>query len=124
LELYTDGNYPEALKVFTIHKANKVLFFWLVLLSGQNRYVLNDFKDALLSSNGSLVQTKRQHRNFKNSIHDIVYFKLKEYDQVIISKQIEKAPSDEVRLNDSYLRLADYVVCDFKKYGPAMDALH
>jgi TolA-binding protein len=48
---------------------------------------------------------------------------LKEYDQAgnYFQNQIEKAPSDKVRLNDSYLRLAD---CRFvtSKYGPAMDA--
>jgi TolA-binding protein len=48
---------------------------------------------------------------------------LKEYDQAgdYFQNQIEKAPSDKARLNDSYLRLAD---CRFvtSKYGSAMDA--
>jgi TolA-binding protein len=48
---------------------------------------------------------------------------LKEYDQAgnYFQSQIEKVKEDKVRLNDSYLRLAD---CRFvtSKYGPAMDA--
>jgi hypothetical protein len=49
LELYTDGNYPEALKVFTksIVEQRSCFFGSCYVLKGE--YVLNDFKEALLS---------------------------------------------------------------------------
>ncbi|MFV8270375.1 tetratricopeptide repeat protein [Flavobacterium sp. GT2N3] len=129
LELYTDENYSEALKMFTksINEQKDAVFtaratFW----KGESEYVLNDFKEALLSFKqfiGSNQAAKTPE--FKNINYNIAYayFKLKEYDQAgnYFQNQIEKAPSDKVRLNDSYLRLAD---CRFvtSKYGPAMDA--
>ena len=129
LELYTDGNYQEALKMFTksLSEQKDASFsaratFW----RGETEYVLNDFKNALLSFKqfiGSNQATTTPE--FKNSNYNIAYtyFKLKEYDQAgdYFQKQIEKAPGDKVRLNDSYLRLAD---CRFvtSKYAQAMDA--
>nr|WP_315177222.1 tetratricopeptide repeat protein [uncultured Flavobacterium sp.] len=129
LELYTDGNYPEALKMFTksVSEQKDAVFtaratFW----QGETEYVLNDFKDALLSFKQFIGANQAATTpEFKKSNYNIAYtyFKLKEYDQAgnYFQNQIEKAPSDKVRLNDSYLRLAD---CRFvtSKYGPAMDA--
>lgn len=129
LELYTDGNYSEALKMFTksISEQKDAIFtaratFW----KGESEYVLNDFKEALLSFRQFIGLTQSTTTpEFKNSNYNIAYtyFKLKEYDQAgnYFQNQIEKAPGDKVRLNDSYLRLAD---CRFvtSKYGPAMDA--
>jgi tetratricopeptide (TPR) repeat protein len=129
LELYTDGNYQEALKMFTrsINEPKEATFtaratFW----KGETEYVLNDFKDALLSFKQftGLAQAATTPE-YKNSNYNIAYtyFKLKGYDQAgnYFQSQIEKVKDDKVRLNDSYLRLAD---CRFvtSKYGPAMDA--
>ncbi|MFV7234697.1 tetratricopeptide repeat protein [Flavobacterium sp. ZB4R12] len=129
LELYTDGNYPEALKMFTksINEQKDAVFtaratFW----KGETEYVLNDFKEALLSFKqfAGLAQatTTPEYKNHNYNIA-YTYFKLKEYDQAgnYFQSQIEKVKDDKVRLNDSYLRLAD---CRFvtSKYGPAMDA--
>ncbi|MFV8343330.1 tetratricopeptide repeat protein [Flavobacterium sp. XS2P39] len=129
LELYTDGNYPEALKMFTksINEQKDAVFiaratFW----KGETEYVLNDFKDALLSFKqfAGLAQapTTPEYKNHNYNIA-YAYFKLKEYDQAgnYFQNQIEKVKDDKVRLNDSYLRLAD---CRFvtSKYGAAMDA--
>lgn len=129
LELYTDGNYPEALKMFTksINEQKDAVFtaratFW----KGETEYVLDDFKDALLSFKqfAGLAQASTTPE-YKNHNYNIAYayFKLKEYDQAgnYFQNQIEKVKDDKVRLNDSYLRLAD---CRFvtSKYGPAMDA--
>ena len=62
---------------------------------------------------------------FKNSNYNIAYtyFKLKEYDQAgdYFQKQIDAAPKENVRLNDSYLRLGDSRFVS-GKYWPAMDA--
>ena len=129
LELYTDGKYEDALKMFTkatIEQKDAVFTSRAIFWKGEAEYVTNDFKEALLSFKqfaGSNQASKTPE--YKNHNYNIAYsyFKLKEYDQAgnYFQNQIEKAPADKVRLNDSYLRLAD---CRFvtSKYGPAMDA--
>jgi TolA-binding protein len=129
MELYTDGNYQEALKMFTkaTTEQKDPLFttratFW----KGETEYVLNDFKEALLSykqfASSTLASKTPEYKNHNYNIA-YCYFKLKEYDQAgnFFENQIAKSPSDTVRLNDSYLRLAD---CRFvtSKYSEAMDA--
>ncbi|SEG07512.1 tetratricopeptide repeat protein [Flavobacterium urumqiense] len=129
LELYTDGNYEEASKMFTksINEQKEAMFtaratFW----KGETEYVLNDYKEALMSFKQfmGLAQAK-DTPEFKNVNYNIAYayFKLKEYDQAgnYFQSQIATSKDDKVRLNDSYLRLAD---CRFvtSKYGAAMDA--
>lgn len=129
LELYTDGNYQEALKMFskaiTEQKDASVTVratFW----KGETEYVLDDYKNALLSfkqfvSSDDATKTPE----FKNVNYNIAYtyFKMKEYEQAgnYFQTQIDKGAADKVRLNDSYLRLAD---CRFvtSKYWPAMEA--
>ncbi|MFV8370284.1 tetratricopeptide repeat protein [Flavobacterium sp. LB2R40] len=129
LELYTDGNYPEALKMFSksFREQKDAVFtaratFW----KGESEYVVNDFKEALLSFKQFIGSNQAATTpEYKNSNYNIAYayFKLKEYDQAgdYFQKQIEKAPADKVRLNDSYLRLADSRFVT-SKYGQAMDA--
>jgi tetratricopeptide (TPR) repeat protein len=129
LELYTDRNYQEASRMFSksIQEQKEAEFtaratFW----KGETEYVLDDFKNALLSLKQfvDLAQATTT-AEYKNCNYNIAYayFKLKEYDQAgnYFQAQIEKAPTDKVRLNDSYLRLGD---CRFvsTKYWPAMDA--
>ena len=129
LELYTDGNYEEASKMFTksITEQRDATFtaratFW----KGESEYVQNDFKEALISFKQfmGLAQAK-ETPEFKNINYNIAYayFKLKEYDQAgnYFQSQIATSKDDKVRLNDSYLRLAD---CRFvtSKYGAAMEA--
>ncbi|MFV8442789.1 tetratricopeptide repeat protein [Flavobacterium sp. LB2P44] len=129
LELYTDGNYPEAFKMFSksFREQKDAVFtaratFW----KGESEYVVNDFKEALLSFKQFIGSNQAATTpEYKNSNYNIAYayFKLKEYDQAgdYFQKQIEKAPADKVRLNDSYLRLADSRFVT-SKYGQAMDA--
>lgn len=129
LELYTDGNYEEASKMFakSISEQRDATFtaratFW----KGETEYVQNDFKEALISFKQfmGLAQAK-ETPEFKNINYNIAYayFKLKEYDQAgnYFQSQIATSKEDKVRLNDSYLRLAD---CRFvtSKYGAAMEA--
>ena len=129
LELYTDGNYEEASKMFakSISEQKDAAFtaratFW----KGESEYVQNDFKEALISFKQfmGLAQAK-ETPEFKNINYNIAYayFKLKEYDQAgnYFQSQIATSKDDKVRLNDSYLRLAD---CRFvtSKYGAAMEA--
>jgi TolA-binding protein len=129
LELYADEDYPEALKMFTrsVNEQKEPAYtaratFW----KGETEYVLEDFKNALLSFKQFIGSTSASATpEFKNSNYNIAYayFKLKEYDQAgnYFLNQIEKGSADKVRLTDSYLRLAD---CRFVtlKYGVAVDA--
>lgn len=129
LELYTDGNYEEASKMFTksINEQKEAIFtaratFW----KGETEYVLNDYKEALMSFKQFMgLASAKDTPEFKNVNYNIAYayFKLKEYDQAgnYFQSQIATSKDDKVRLNDSYLRLAD---CRFvtSKYGAAMDA--
>ena len=129
LELYNDGDYNDALKMFvkaTTEQKDPVFTTRALFWKGETEYVLNDFKEALLSYKqfaGSTQASKTPE--FKNYNYNIAYtyFKLKEYDQAgnYFQTQIEKSSSDKVRLSDSYLRLAD---CRFvtSKYSQAVDA--
>ncbi|SHG05683.1 Tetratricopeptide repeat-containing protein [Flavobacterium segetis] len=129
LELYIDGNYNDALRMFTkatTEQKDPIFTTRSTFWKGECEYVLNDFKEALLSYkqfSGSNQASKTPE--FKNHNYNIAYsyFKLKEYDQAgnYFQNQIEKSASDKVRLNDSYLRLAD---CRFvtSKYNEAMEA--
>ncbi len=129
LELYTDGNYTEALTLFSksIDEQRDATFaaratFW----KGETEYVLEDFKNALLSYKQFISMAgANETPEYKNSNYNIAYayFKLKEYEQAgnYFEKQIEKGKEDKVRRNDSYLRMAD---CRFvtSKYTPALEA--
>ena len=129
LELYTDGKYQEASEMFekSIDEPRDAKFtaratFW----KAESEYVLEDFKNAVLSYKQftGLAQAK-ETPEFANCNYNIAYtyFKLKEYDLAgnYFENQIEKGKNDKVRLNDSYLRLAD---CRFveSKYTPALEA--
>jgi len=131
LELYTDGNYQEALAMFkkSLGERNNAKFtaratFW----KAETEYVLSNFSEALLTYKQFIgnAEAKNTPEN-KNINYNIgyTYFKLKEYDQAATNFQtyIASAGSkdDKVRLNDAYLRLGDsqYVTA---KYWPAMDA--
>ena len=129
LELYTDGNYKEALPMFkkSIAEPRNAKFtaratFW----QGETQYVLDNFNDALISYKQFVAfpESKITSEN-KNVNYNIAYcyFKQKEYDQAgnYFQSQIDVTKDDKFRLNDTYLRLGD---CRFvtAKYWPAMDA--
>jgi TolA-binding protein len=129
LELYTDGKYQEAAILFeeSLEEQRDANFtaratFW----KGEAEYVLDDFKNALLSYKQFIgLAGAKETPEYKNSNYNIAYayFKLKEYDQAgdYFENQIEKVKDDKVRLNDSYLRMAD---CRFvtSKYTAALEA--
>ena len=129
LELYTDGNYQEALAMFkkSIAEPRNAKFtaratFW----KGETEYVLDNFNEALISFKQfvAIPEAKTTPEN-KNINYNIAYcyFKQKEYDQAgnYFQSQIDATKDDKIRLNDAYLRLGD---CRFvtAKYWPAMDA--
>ncbi|HLF52097.1 tetratricopeptide repeat protein [Flavobacterium sp.] len=129
LELYTDGNYQEALAMFkkSIAEPKDAKFtaratFW----KGETEYVLDNFKEALISFKQFTGYAEAKNTpEIKNINYNIAYcyFKQKEYEQAgnYFQNQIDAVKEDKVRLNDSYLRLGDsrFVTA---KYWPAMDA--
>lgn len=129
IELYTDGNYQEALKMFkksiTSQRNEKITAratFW----KGETEYVLDNFNEALLSFKQFDGYTEAKTTpEFKNINYNIAYayFKQKEYEQAgnYFQKFIDGSKDDKVRLNDSYLRLGDSRFVS-AKYWPAMDA--
>jgi tetratricopeptide (TPR) repeat protein len=129
LELYNESNYAEALKMFNgaVKEQKNPEFtaratFW----KAESEYVTDDFRNALLSykqfAGLTAAKTTDEYKNINYNI-GYAYFKLKEYDQAgnSFQAQIDNAPADKVRLNDSYLRLGD---CRFvtSKYAQAMEA--
>lgn len=129
LELYTDGNYQEAIILFekSLVEQKDMIFaaratFW----KGETEYVLDDFKNALLTYKQFIgFAVAKETPEFENSNYAIgyAYFKLKEYEQAgnYFENQIQNSKTDIVRLHDSYLRLGD---CRFvtSKYNLALEA--
>jgi len=136
VELFNESNYTEASKMFknAVSEQKTPEFtaratFW----KAETEYVSDDFQNALLSykqfAGLAGAKTTDEYKNINYNI-GYTYFKLKEYDQAANSfqAQIENAPSDKVRLNDSYLRLGDsrFVTSKYAQaneaYGKAMTA--
>ncbi len=129
IELYTDGNYQEALSMFKKSLANKRnekitarATFW----KGETEYVLDNFSDATSSfkqfEDSAEAKTTPEYKNINYNIA-YAYFKQKEYDQAgnYFQKHVDGAKDDKVRLNDAFLRLGDSRFVS-AKYWPAMDA--
>lgn len=128
LEFYIDGNYQDALQMFQKSLAEPRdpkfvarALFW----KGEIEFHLDQFKEALLSfqqfkNHASVPSTPE----FKNLDYHLAYahFKLKDYEASIpfFQKSIVTNANDKVKLNDSYLRLADAFFVT-SKYWPAME---
>lgn len=129
LELYTDGDYQEALSMFekSINEPRDAKFtaratFW----KGETQYVLDRFNESLLSFREfQSLPAAKETPEFKNLDYNLgyAYFKLKEYEQAgtYFEQFTTKGNTDKVRLNDAYLRLGDSRFVS-AKYWPAMDA--
>lgn len=129
LELFTDGEYKDALGLFkkSITEAKDPKFtaratFW----KAETDYVLEDFSSALASFKQFLTLPQASETTeFATANYNIAYahFKLKEYDQAagFFQKYTESSKDDKTRLVDAYLRLAD---CRFvtSKYATAIEA--
>ncbi|MDI9258269.1 tetratricopeptide repeat protein [Flavobacterium sedimenticola] len=129
IELYTDGNYKEALAMFKKSIAtprNEKFTARATFWKGETEYVLDNFNEALLSFKQftGYASAKETPEN-KNINYNIAYayFKQKEYDQAgnYFQSFIDGNKDDKVRLNDAYLRLGDSRFVT-SKYWPAMDA--
>ncbi|MET0944611.1 MAG: tetratricopeptide repeat protein, partial [Flavobacterium sp.] len=129
LELYNESNYAEAGKMFksAVSEQKTPEFtaratFW----KAETEYLSEDFQNALLTykqfAGQAAAKSTEEYKNINYNI-GYTYFKLKEYDQAANSfqAQIDNAPADKSRLNDSYLRLGD---CRFvtSKYSAANEA--
>ena len=129
MELFTDGNYQEALLLFKKAIAKKSdlkvearATFW----KGETEFVLDQFNEALLSFKQFIgfVEAKNTPE-YKNCNYNIgySYFKMKEYEQAgnYFQNHIDLVKEDKVRLNDAYLRLGDSRFVS-GKYWPAIEA--
>jgi tetratricopeptide (TPR) repeat protein len=129
IELYTDGNYQEALGMFKKSVAtsrNEKFTARAMFWKGETEYVLDNFNEALLSFKQFLGYTAaKETPEYKNINYNIAYayFKQKEYEQAgnYFQSYIDTNKDDKVRLNDAYLRLGDSRFVT-SKYWPAMDA--
>lgn len=130
LELYTDGNYKEALSMFkkSIAEPRNAKFtaratFW----KAETEYVLDNFNESLIDFKDFLASAEAKGTpEYKNIHYNIAYdyFKLKQYDQAGNEFQAYidgGAKDDKTRLHDAYLRLADSRFVT-GKYWPAMEA--
>lgn len=129
LELFTDGNYQEALSMFkkSIGEQQEAKFtcratFW----KGETEFVLDNFNESLISFKQFMAFPESKNTSeFKNINYNIAYsyFKIKEYDQAgdFFQAHVESVKDDKIRLNDAYLRLGDSRFVS-AKYWPAMDA--
>lgn len=129
LELFTDGKYQDAQKMFvkSVKEQKDARFtaratFW----KAESEYVLDNFNEALLSFKQfeGMLEAKNTPE-FKNLKYNIAYcyFKQKEYEQSgnYFETFITTVKDDKIRLNDAYLRLGDSRFVT-SKYWPAMDA--
>ncbi len=115
VELFTEGNYDKAKESFenslTIPldanftaRAN----FW----KGESNYRLNNFNDALTNFKAFTLNSEASKtEEFEHINYNIgyAYFKQKNYDKSIqeFKTYINKNTDDDLRRNDSYLRIAD-----------------
>ena len=131
MELYTDGNYQEAIGLFKKSMAEQRdpritarATFW----KAETEYVLDQFNEALISFKQFMgfaeAKTTPEYKHINYNIA-YTYFKLKEYEQAAkYFNDYVAQPStkdDTVRLNDAYLRLGDSQFVS-GKYWPAMEA--
>lgn len=129
MELYTDGNYQDALSLFkkSIAEQRDARFtaratFW----KAETEYVLGQFNEALISfkqfTGFAEAKSTPEYKNINYNLA-YTYFKLKEYEQAanFFQQYVAGANTDNVRLNDAYLRLGDSHFVS-AKYWPAMEA--
>ena len=129
LELYNNGDYFGSSSMFEKglkEQKDPIITARTTFWKAESEYNLENFKEALSSYQQFLDLPKaKETAEFKNVNYNIAYanFKLKEYGTAgnSFQSQIESNKSDKIRLNDSYLRLAD---CRFvtTKYQVALDA--
>ncbi len=115
VELFSKGNYKLALENFenslTV-SLDKTITAKATFWKGESNYRLNNFKDALTDFNNFKTKSESSDTaEFEHVDYNIAYayFKQKEYANATdaFKKYISKKIDDEIRKNDSYLRVAD-----------------
>ena len=115
VELFTEGNYDLAKENFENSLSiplNANFTAQATFWKGESNYRLNNFTDALsdfkkFSKNNEAANTAEfEHINYNTAY---VYFKLKEYQKATseFKNYLQKNRNDEIRRNDSYLRIGD-----------------
>ncbi|WP_111706542.1 tetratricopeptide repeat protein [Lutibacter citreus] len=115
VELFNEGKFEQANEKFknSISNPQDPSFtakstFW----KGESNYRLNNFTDALSDFKSFSVNTEASKTvEFEQVNYNLAYtlFKQKEYSKSIeyFKKYINKNTNDKIRINDSYLRIAD-----------------
>ena len=129
LDLYNEGNYPEAAAAFkkSLKEPRDPLYvtratYW----KAESDYVANDFKEAIigykqfLNSSNAASTPEYQDINYNLAY---AYFSDKQYEQAATFFESYAASNvqDQTKLNDAYLRLGDSRFIS-SKYWPALEA--
>jgi len=128
LEVYNEGNYPEAVALFqkSLKEPLDPIFtaratFW----KAESDYQASNFEASLVGYKQFLqLPNASQTPEYKNSSYNLGYnyFKLKNYPEAITQyeKFLESSSNDAARRNDAYLRLGDSHFVS-SSYWPAME---
>lgn len=129
IELYNQGNYPEALKYFDKSLAQQIdpeytarAIYW----KSENDYMMGNFQHAVIGFKDFKENTSApKTEEFEKVNYHIgySYFKLKQYEQAANSFEVftKKYKKEDDVLTDTYLRLGDSHFIS-RKYWPAMEA--
>ncbi|MCB0457191.1 MAG: tetratricopeptide repeat protein [Flavobacteriaceae bacterium] len=128
LEVYHEGNYPEALVLFQKslkEPLDPVVTARATFWKAESNYQASHFETSLAGYKQFLqLPNAAQTPEFKTINYNLGYneFKLKNYTEAITyyQKYLESSTQDAARKNDTYLRLGD---CHFvnSAYWPAME---
>ncbi|HKJ05977.1 MAG TPA: tetratricopeptide repeat protein, partial [Flavobacteriaceae bacterium] len=115
VELYNENNFDLAIESFNKSlkiPLNKEIYVKTLYWKGEANYQLNNFKEALVNFNAFKANYEAskteefQHINYNIAY---TYFKLNEYANATTAfkNYLNSNPSEENRINDTYLRIAD-----------------
>jgi tetratricopeptide (TPR) repeat protein len=129
MEIYTDGNYQEALAMFKkslAEQRDKRFTARATFWKAETEFGLDQFNESLISFKQFLgMNEAKTTPEYKNIHYNIAYsyFKQKDYEQAAkhFADYVAVDKDDKVRLNDALLRLGDSNFVT-GKYWPAMEA--
>lgn len=115
IQTFNDNDFDDAIVNFNkslSQNKDKTIGAQSIYWKGESNFRLNNFNDALANFNTFSTDAQARYTSeYKNINYNLAYtyFKQKEYQKAGTEFQnyINQNPEDEVKLNDSYLRLAD-----------------
>lgn len=129
MEQFTNAKYKESLELYKksiVSSAGTIYGVRALFWKAETEFLQDQFSESLNSYKQFLGLSETKNTTEYNTVHyniAYVYFKTKDYPQAITSfqKYIDTKPTDKIRLNDAYLRMADsyYVTL---KYWPALES--